>query len=187
MKNLLFALITTLLLVTACSTMTTVEKENKRTELDAMAMKAIGELKEADPGLQDELDKSRGYAVANMKITKVPIVGAGGGEGVLVIKEPPQRVYFTVGRFDVGGGWGARSHKVLMTFDSQEILDKWKDGKWLFEAGAEATAGTAALDGSTGALNKGFTVHMQTDIGASATVTARVIKINVNKKLTEAP
>jgi len=117
-----------------------------------------------------------------MKVTKVPIVGAGGGEGVLFIKENNQRIYFTVSRFDIGGGWGARAYKALMIFDQQKVLDQWKTGKWVFEAGAEASAGTSAAEGSSGG-DEGFTTHLLAEGGASATATARVIRVKVNSSL----
>ncbi|VAX11077.1 hypothetical protein MNBD_GAMMA25-1473 [hydrothermal vent metagenome] len=83
---------------------------------------------EKEPAIQQEIDNSLAYAVANMKLTKVPIVGAGGGEGVIFIKETQQRIYFTVGRFDIGGGWGARSYKALLVVETQKVLDRWKMG-----------------------------------------------------------
>ncbi len=104
MKKLLIILMVTVSVITACSTMTTAEKEQKRSELDSMAEEAIAGLIEQNANIKTDIDSSVGYAVANMKLTKVPIVGAGGGEGVLVIKDPQQLIYFTVGRFDVGGG-----------------------------------------------------------------------------------
>lgn len=172
-----------LLLATGCSTMIPTEITNKRNELDTMAAETINALKQKETELQDKLDQSLAYAVANMKVTKVPVVGAGGGEGVLVIKQTQERIYFTVERFDVGGGWGARGYKVLMVFDDQKILDAWKDGKWVFEAGAEASAGSTAAEGSSGG-DKGFTTHVLAEGGASATATARVIRVKVNKDLT---
>ena len=172
-----------LLVIAGCATMTTAEKEQKRSELNSMAEAAISGLIEKDPEIQSEIEKSLGYAVANMKLTKVPIVGAGGGEGVFINKQTQHRTYFTVGRFDLGGGWGARSYKALIVFDSQDVMEKVEGGTWEFQAGAEASAGTAAAEGSTSDLNKGFTMHVLSDGGASATVTARVIRIKVNKKL----
>lgn len=88
-----------------------------------MAEKTIAGLIKQDPSLQQKLDESLGYAVANMKVTKVPIVGAG----------------------------------------------------------------TAAAEGSSGALNEGYTVHVLSDGGASATATARIIRIKVNSELTVDP
>jgi len=174
-----------LLVIAGCSTLATAEKNQKRVELDAMAEAAIAGLVEQDPGIKTEIEQSLGYAVAKMKVTKIPVVGAGGGEGVFINKQTGQRTYFTVRRLDIGGGWGARSYKVLIVFESQKVMDRAKDGVWEFEAGAEVSAGKASAEGSSSNLNKGFTMHVLSDGGASATVTARVIRTKVNKELTE--
>lgn len=185
MKKILLFLIGATIIISGCSTMTSAEQEQKRSELDAMAEKAIAGLVEQDPGIQKELDESLGYAVANMKLTKVPIVGAGGGEGVLFNKTTKRNMYFTVSRFDLGGGWGARSYKALLVIQSQEVMERLEDNIWEFQAGVEASAGTASAEGSSGNINAGFTMHVLSDGGASATATARVIRIKINKELTE--
>jgi lipid-binding SYLF domain-containing protein len=174
-----------LFVITGCSTMTVTEKDQKRSELDAMAETAIAGLIEQDANVKTEMDKSVGYAVANMKVTKVPIIGAGGGEGVLVDKKTNKRTYFTVSRLDIGGGWGARSYKVLIVINTQEILDRLDKDTWEFQAGVEASVGKAAAEGSSSDLNEGFSVHVLSDGGASATVTARVIRMKVNSELTD--
>jgi hypothetical protein len=184
MKKLL-SLLMIMVFVAGCSSMTVLEKDQKRGELDEMATKAIAGLIEQDASIKTEIDQSLGYAVANMKLTKVPIVGAGGGEGVFIDQKTQQRTYFTVSRFDVGGGWGARSYKALLIVESQEVMDRLKGGVWEFQAGAEASAGTASAEGSSAAINKGFSMHVLSDGGASATVTARIIRTKVNKDLTE--
>jgi hypothetical protein len=185
MKKLRFLLIGVLLFATGCSTMTATEKEQKRSEIDAMAKKAVAGLIEKDAAVQTEMDASLAYAVANMKVTKVPIFGAGGGEGVLVNKKTQQRIYFTVSRLDIGGGWGARSYKVLLIINEPEVLKRLEGGAWEFQAGVEASAGTAAAEGAAGTSNEGFTMHVLSDGGASATATARVLRIKVNSTLTE--
>jgi hypothetical protein len=186
MKKIL-ALISIFFAVTACASMSPTERETKRNQLDEMAKTAIAGLIEQDPSLQQKLDESLGYAVANMKVTKIPIVGAGGGEGVLVNKKTNERTYFTVRRFDIGGGWGARSYKILLVIETEEMLDRLHSGTWEYQAGVEASAGTASAEGSSGALNEGYTVHVLSDGGASATATARVIRIKVNSKLSANP
>ena len=102
---------------------------------------------------------------------------------MLVIKKTQERIYFTVSRFDIGGGWGARAYKALIIFNNQEVLDQWKDGKWVFEAGAEASAGFSSAQGSSNEADKGFSIHILSEGGASATATARVIRVKVNKDL----
>ena len=185
MNKLLLVVMSIVFVLSGCSTMSVEERDQKRSDIDAMAEEAIAGLIERDSKVQSELDASLGYAVANMKVTKVPIVGAGGGEGVIFDKSSQKKTYFTVSRFDLGGGWGARSYKALLIVEAQEVMDRLKDGTWEFQAGAEASAGTASAEGSSSNLAQGFTMHVLSDGGASATVTARVIRIKVNKALTE--
>ena len=185
MKKTPVLLIFLLFAITACSNMSVSERETKRQQLDEMAATAIAGLVKQDEDLQKELDDSLGYAVVNMKVTKVPVVGAGSGEGVYLNKKTGKRAYFTVSRFDLGGGWGARSYKGLMVMKSQETLDRFDGGTWEYQAGVEASAGTAAAEGSSGVLNEGYTIHILSDGGASATATARVIRIKVNNELTD--
>ncbi len=69
-----------------------------------------------------------------------------------------------------------------MVFETQDALDRLHNGTWEFQAGVEASAGTAAAEGSSGAVNEGYKVHVLSDGSASAT--ARVIRIKVNNDLT---
>lgn len=177
-------LICSLLVLSGCSSLTYDEAAEQRAELDGMASAAIDGFLTDEPGLQKEIDSALAYGVANMKVTKVPVFGAGGGEGVLVIKGKEQRVYFTIQRLDFGAGWGIRSYKALILLNTQDLVDDWKNGEWRFELGAEASAGTLAAEGSSQNLHPDFSLHVLSDGGASATVTARIIRASVNKDLT---
>lgn len=180
--------LTMLLLLSACSSMTVSEKQQKQDKLNAMAADAIAELVEKNPDIQQQLDNSFGYTVANMKVTKViPLVGGGGGEGVLVDSKTQQRSYFTIQRLDLGGGYGARSFKVLLILNSQKMLDRLKGGSWDIDAGAEAAAGTASLETNSVKSNKDYTLYVLLDGGASATFTLRTLRIKINRELTEKP
>ena len=180
---------TLLFLVTACASMTVSEKQQERSKLDSMAETAIAGLVDKKPEIQQQLNNSFGYAVANMKVSKfIPLVGGGGGgEGVLVDNKAQQRSYFTVERLDLGGGYGARSFKVLIILNSQEMLDKFKGGTWDIDAGAEAAAGPATLESSSIKSNKNYTLYILSDGGASATFTLRTLRIKINHKLTDKP
>jgi hypothetical protein len=86
-------------------------------------------------------------------------------------------------RFDVGGGWGARSVRPVLIFQDEKKFKDFIDGVWEAQAGAEAAAkvGEAGAAGGAGSGdvpgNKGYTVHLITDAGVSATVTAGVIRV----------
>jgi len=71
------------------------------------------------------------------------------------------------------------SFKLLFIIESQEVFDRVIDGTWDFQAGAEGSSSDLA--------DKGFTTYVLSDGGASARVTARVIKTSVNRDLTEQP
>ena len=185
LKFNLVAIIALIAASAGCSTMTPEEQDAKRKALDAMAEETIARLIEQDPKVQQELDESLGYLVADKKVTKVPIVGAGSGEGVLIDKSSEQPIYINVGRFDVGGGWGVRAFKILVITKSQEMIDRVKNGAWEFQAGAEAAAGSVSAEGSTSDIGAPFTTHVLSEGGAAATVTARVIRISVTKGLNE--
>ena len=187
MKKYMVLLLSTLFFLPGCSVMTTQDIESKRNELDAMAAKAILELKEKEPDLHNKLNNSLAYAVADMSVTKVPLIGAGGGEGVLFIKKTQQRIYFTVGRFDIGAGIGARSYKVLMILNTQKVVDEWKDGNWKYSAGVEVSSEDGAREDTTNSGRPGFSLHVLQEGGASATATARVVRVKVIRELTDKP
>lgn len=63
------------------------------------------------------------------------------------------------------------------------MLDKLHNDTREFQPDVEASAGTAAAAGSTGTLAEVYTVHILADGSASATATARVIRIKVNSEL----
>jgi len=179
-------LLTMLLFLSACSSMTVSEKQQKQDKLNVMAAHAIAELVEKNPDIQQQLDNAFGYAVANMKVSKViPLVGGGGGEGILVDSKTKYRSYFTVQRLDLGGGYGARSFKVLIILNSQKMLDKLKAGSWDIDVGAEAAAGSASLETNSVKSNKDYTLYVLLDGGASATFTLRTLRIKTNRELTE--
>ena len=183
MNKILSSLLLGALLFSGCAKLSVDEKNSARAKIDLMAETTIKELIKENPAIEEELSKAKGYAVINWKVTKVPVFGAGGGEGVIVDLRSNERVYINVSRFDIGGGWGARSYKNLVITQDETILDKAKSGNFKFEAGAEVSAGTAAAGGGSDALNKKITTHVLVDGGGSATATVRVMFSTLNDDL----
>jgi hypothetical protein len=112
--------------------------EEQTETIDALVERTLADLYKQEPKAKESIANSVGYAVMSNKITKIPLVGAGSGYGVAINTKTEEKTYIKMARFDVGGGWGARS-------------------------------------GGVG--DKGYTVHMITDAGVSATVTAGVIRV----------
>jgi len=151
-----FIISLSLLLLSACSGLTPKEKELQRQERQDMVAQTIKVLLQKNENLQADLDSSVGYLATSWKVTKVPIFGVGGGYGVLVDSKTKEKTYVNVNRFDIGGGWGARSYHNLLVIQSKEVYEKIKSGTFVFQGGAEVAAGTASVGGSSSGLNTDF-------------------------------
>jgi len=163
--------------IIGCATLSPEERVQKREEIDVMADKAISQLIEEYPELQKRFDKAIGYMVVDAQVTKIPMVGEGSGTGIVVDRTTDERTYITVSRFDIGGGLGTRTFKTILFFYDKKLLKEATDGKWIFKAGAEASAGSAKLEGSSGSKGRGFELYVLSEGGASVTWTAYMIHI----------
>lgn len=165
-------------LVTGCSNLGDEEKSRERQEIQDMAHSTVRKLIEQDQTLNKSFDESLAYLVVNMKVTKIPAVGVGSGEGVLLIKAEEQPIYYSVKRFDLGAGWGARSYKALVLLNSQDLINKLKNGHWVFDIGGEASVGSAAMEGASSGIIPEYSIHILADGGVSASITARAIRMS---------
>jgi len=181
--KLLKLILPAVLVLSGCATMTKEEADIKRAELDLMAAETIATLVEQQPELQQIIDSAEGYAVADFKLAKIPVVGAGSGKGVLVDNQRNETRYLKISRLDLGGGLGGRSYKALLVLPEREQLDDFREGKRLYSAGAELSAGSSNVEGVAGTA--GYQTYVLSEGGASATATARRINISIDTQLTK--
>jgi len=150
----------------------------KLKELISLEKEVLAQLDKESPEATKELEKAIGYAIIEQKIVKVPVVGAGGGKGVVVDKATDKRTYLKVKRIDLGLGWGGKAYKLIMIIHDKDVLRDLETGKFGVKAGAEATAKAGDVGGGGGEgvslRDKGYTTYTLTDAGVSATVTIRV-------------
>jgi lipid-binding SYLF domain-containing protein len=161
--------------------------EQQRQTIDELVERTLPDLYKQEPKSREEIARSVGYVIASSTLTKVPIVGVGSGYGVAINTKTGEKTYLKMSRFDVGGGWGARSLRPVIIFQDEAKFKDFIDGGWELQAGAEAAAkvGETGAAGGAGSGNlpgdKGYSVYMITDAGVSATATAGVIRISVAK------
>jgi lipid-binding SYLF domain-containing protein len=175
----LFAML--LMTITACAGGLVGSTEKKLAYFESLEKETLAQLVKEQPGTEQELAQSVGYAVFEKKVVKVPVVGAGGGAGVVVEKANGKKTYLRVPELQLGLGWGGRAEKVILIFQDLEKLRDLAGGKWKAGIAAEAAAKAgdvgAAGGGSTGDLmKKGFTIYVLTDAGVSATATIVVLR-----------
>jgi lipid-binding SYLF domain-containing protein len=163
-------------LLSGCATLSPDEREAKKVELDAMAETTLQALLASTPQAREVLDQSLGYMVMDLKVTKIPVFGAGKGYAVAVDKRTESRSYLAVSRFEIGGGLGAQAFKVVVIFTDAKPLEKAAGGAWHYDAGAELAAGSPGDEGSVQKKTKGFQSYRIAEGGAAATVTVRIAR-----------
>ncbi len=171
-------LVMSVVLLCSCTTLSPEGEGPGRPELDAMSEKAMTALLKTKPELQELLDKSVGYAVINMTITKIPVIGTGAGYGVVVDKRTNTRSYIQVMQFEVGGGMGAEKYKVFIVFNDGKLVDRAARGAWHYEAGADAVAGSESTEAGTSQTDKdsGYKAYKLSESGTCVRVTVRVAR-----------
>ena len=167
--------------ISACAGGLTGSKQEKLAYFDTLEKETLARLFKEQPKTEQELAQSVGYAVAEKKVVKVPLVGAGGGAAVVVEKAHNKRSYLRVPELQFGMGWGGRAEKVVLIFQDLDKLRDLADGEWHTAAGAEAAAkagdvGAAGGAGSGDLGKKGYSTYVLTDAGASATATISVLR-----------
>ena len=134
---------------------------------ESLEQETLAQLVKEQPGTEQELAQSVGYAVIEKKVVKVPVVGAGGGAGVVVEKANGKKRYLRVPELQLGLGWGGRAEKVILIFQDVEKLRNLAGGTWKAGIAAEAAAkagdvGAAGGGGHGTAHEEGF-YHLRAD------------------------
>ena len=157
--------------------------EEQAQTIEELVERTLSDLYRQEPKTREEIAASVGYAIMNNKITKIPVVGAGSGYGVAVNNKTGEKTYIRMVRFDMGGGWGARSVRPVLIFQDEKKFKDFIDGEWSATAGGEASAKVGEVGAAGGAGSgdlpgdKGYSIHLLTDAGVSATVTVGVIRV----------
>lgn len=179
---LMSALMTMLVItVAACAGGLVGGKDEKLAYFDSLETETLAQLMKEQPGTEQELAQSVGYAVIEKRVVKVPVIGAGGGAGVVVEKASGKKSYLRVPELQFGLGWGGRSEKVILIFQDIEKLRSLAGGMWKAGVAAEAAAkagdiGAAGGGGTGDLMKKGFTTYVLTDAGVSLTATIAVLR-----------
>ncbi len=115
----------------------------------------------------------------------MPLIGAGGGYGVVVDGETKKRTYVKVREFQLGAGYGAKGLTTVVVFHTGKMMKKVRTGTWRLGASAGASAGDKGGCGGTGG-GEDFTPYVFTDRGVSATATFNILRVtsysSLNKK-----
>jgi lipid-binding SYLF domain-containing protein len=160
--------------------------DEKRQYIDQQAASTL-QMVMADKDLDAEkIDAAVGYAAITNIGTKVLLIGADDGYGVLVNNRTGERTYLDISGIDFGPGVGVTKYRTLMLFETEEALNKFKDGQWEFGASVAATAKTEDAGGSAedaASFNKDVDVYISGEKGLAASAQIRSLNVAVNPQL----
>lgn len=158
-----------------CASLSSEEAEEKRSAIDASTEATIAQLLEQHPEVRERLEQAPGYAVADMKVTKIPWFGGGGGTGVVVDQRTDARTYVRVSRFEVGAGLGVQAFRAVVLFTDPALLDRAMTGFWHVEGSGEAAAGDKGVEGKV-PTERGYEVFKISEGGIAVTATLRLVQ-----------
>ncbi len=173
-----------LFFLSACTAIPVDERAGIRDEINSGVDETLANMVDADPEFQKRIDVSVGYFVSRFSATKIPIVGAGYGIGVLYDKENDSQTYMNVTRTDIGAGLGSGKFRAIILFENSETLEEFRGGVWKFGVGADSAVSTSAT-GRSATSGDGYSVYFMSDSGATLTMSVRLVKLAVNDDLTD--
>jgi len=140
MRNMIFGVLAAAGLtlgILGCSTEP--KTDAKKEALSANVTAAIAEMKVVDPGVEDFMKKSHGYAVFPTIGKGGLIVGGAYGRGE-VYEQGSTIGFADMTQGSVGLQAGGQSYKEIVCFENADALTRFKSGKLKFSADASAVA-----------------------------------------------
>jgi lipid-binding SYLF domain-containing protein len=177
------ALVLSMALLGACTSIPFEQRDDRRAEINRDADETIALLMEKDPEFAEVLEKSAGYMTSRISSATVAVVGGAHGIGVLVNKQTGDRKYLNFKRTELGAGLGLTKFRFLVLAEDAEALENIPSKKYLSGLAADISAGEK---GSSSRYNSaGYRVYTISESGASVAATARLTKVSVNTDLTD--
>lgn len=171
-------------LLNACTTIPVDERAAIRDDINDGVDQTLASMVDADPEFQKRVDASVGYFVSRFSATKIPLVGAGYGIGILHDKESGSQTYMNVTRTDIGAGLGSGKFRAIILFEDSETLEEFRSGVWKFGVGADSVVSTS-IAGTSATSGDGYSVYFMSDSGVALTMSVRLVKLAVNDDLTD--
>ena len=187
MKTRTGKLVTVLLaavLLSACVTGGTVS--DKRASVQRMRADTLAKLYKIEPGSQQKIRKSVGYAVFSNVGVNLLFVSAGGGYGILRDNRTGRDIYMNMASAGVGIGLGIKDFRGVFVFTDQRMLNQFVDHGWDASAQADAAAKSAKKgDAWAGAVDvaSGIKLYQITESGLALQATIQGTKYWMDGKL----
>ncbi|WP_045856033.1 lipid-binding SYLF domain-containing protein [Teredinibacter purpureus] len=153
-------------------------KAEKQQAILQMKNETLSQLFKLKPHTRSQLNAAPGYAVFSNANVNLVLASFGGGYGVVKNMSTDQHTYMNMGEVGVGFGFGAKDFRIIMVFDSAEVMNKFIEQGWLFGGQADAAAKASDKGAAVGgeAVVNGITVYQLTETGLALQATVKGTK-----------
>lgn len=140
-----------------------------------LEQRTLADLIQRYPDAREDLDRAVGYAIFSKHSSKLPVVGSGEGLGVAVNVEEDRRHYLSVTHFDVGGGVGDLTYRLVIVFFQLDDFERLRSGRLHVGANVNTAYGSEVTGYGASDKNK-RSVYVLSDAGGAATWVVRLLQ-----------
>lgn len=162
-------------ILSACSTINSESKFDKRQKALEMKQEVLTKLYEQKPDARAQIKAASGHAVFSNANINLLFLAAGTGYGVVTDGVSGRRTYMNMAEGGVGLGFGVKDYRIVMVFHSEKAMTNFVENGWTFGGNADA----AAKAGDKGASVEGeayygdVTVYTFTEAGLAFQATIK--------------
>lgn len=183
---ILAALMVVLTATTAFAATKAEKIQKERTEIDALADKALANLYAKVPSAERVIENCYAYATLSNTGMKLGLFGDAHGRGLAVNNETGERLYMRMQETGIGLGLGVKEYDLIFVIGTEEAWESFISGDVKFASSAEATANDGvsgdSMEGASIAA-KGVWVYQMTKKGLALDASIKGTKIYPDKKL----
>lgn len=188
--KLVAALIAVPLLINAsgCSSAKGSTAVDKRLYAQNMRTEVLNELYAEKPEARQSVENAIGYGVFTNVGSKVLIIAAGNGYGIVRDNATGQDIYMKMKELGGGLGMGIRKYRAVFVFHDAATMRKFVDEGWEVGVNADAaaksgdTGGNVAGSATSGQI-EGLQVYQVTESGIALSATATAAKYYPDNEL----
>jgi len=162
----------------SCATNQGSTRAEKQQAILQMKNETLSELFKLKPHTRGQLESAPGYAVFSNANVNLILASFGGGYGVVKNMGTGQHTYMNMGEVGIGFGFGAKDFRIIMIFDSVEVMNKFISQGLVFGGQADAAAKASDKGAAVGgeAVINGITIYQLTETGLALQATIKGTK-----------
>ena len=151
--------------------------DEKRAKVRTDRDEILAMLYDKHPEAKDKIEKAVGYATFNNMNVNLLLLSSGRGYGLIMDQKTQKETFMCMGSLGGGLGLGIKDFRAVFIFHDADVMKKFVESGWQFNAEADATAksdekgGAAAKEGGADTGGNTFEIYQITKSGIALQAT----------------